>query len=245
MLLATDLDGTFLGGTDADRTLLYNIIRENENLRLVFVTGRGVNSVLELLEQSPLPLPRPEYIICDVGATVTHLDSMEMVASIQSGIAALWPGDHVRERMAVVNGLIHQEAHQQFRCSYRYDAGTDIAHARAISSALSCDMMLSDGQYLDVMPKGVNKGYTLLKLLAHLGIPEEEVLVAGDTMNDFAMFETGIRGVVVAGAEEELVTMTAHMPHVLHAKKEGAGGILEAMKKHRAFAGLVENLLVK
>ncbi|MBV7533937.1 HAD-IIB family hydrolase [Chitinophaga sp. sic0106] len=245
MLLATDLDGTFLGGTDADRTLLYNIIRDNHNIRLVFVTGRGVNSVLQLLEDAPPSFPRPEYIICDVGATVTHLDTMQMVEPIQSGIAALWPGEQVRERMGVVNGLIHEESHQQFRCTFRYDEGTDIAHARALTSELSCDLLLSAGTYLDIMPKGVNKGYTLQKLLAYLGVPEEDVLVAGDTMNDFAMYETGIAGVVVGGAEDELVALTAEMPHVLQAGRTGAGGILEAMKMHRAFAPMIENLTIK
>ncbi|SHL82256.1 HAD-superfamily hydrolase, subfamily IIB [Chitinophaga jiangningensis] len=245
MLLATDLDGTFLGGTDADRTLLYDIIRENKDLRLVFVTGRGVNSVLQLLEESRLPLPRPEYIICDVGATVTHLETMQMVEPIQSRIAALWPGEQVRERMAIVNGLIQEDTHQQFRCTFRYDEGTDIAHAKALTTELSCDLLLSAGTYLDIMPKGVNKGYTLQKLLAHLGVPEEDVLIAGDTMNDFAMYETGITGVVVGGAEEELVNLTAHMPHVLQTQREGAAGILEAMSMHRAFAAIVENLTIK
>ncbi|HRQ52257.1 MAG TPA: HAD family hydrolase, partial [Agriterribacter sp.] len=68
MLLATDLDGTFLGGRQADRLKLYRLIREQEKIRLMFVTGRGIESVMPLLD-NPV-IPDPDYIICDVGATI-------------------------------------------------------------------------------------------------------------------------------------------------------------------------------
>jgi len=240
MLLATDLDGTFLGGTDEDRTTLYQLIKESPDLRLVFVTGRGIRSVLNLLEDTDLP--RPEYIICDVGATVTHFPTMMPVEPIQSGIAAKWPGDQVRERLKTVAGLLHQEAQQQYRCSYYYDAQTDITSAQTVATAFSCDLLLSAGKYLDVLPGGVNKGYTLLKLLEVLGTAQDQVLVAGDSMNDLAMYETGLRGVVVGGAEDELLTQTASMQHVWHAHRIGAGGILEAMEKHHSFTTLIDNV---
>ena len=41
MLLATDLDGTFLGGKSLHKQLLYQFIRDQQDIRLVFVTGRG------------------------------------------------------------------------------------------------------------------------------------------------------------------------------------------------------------
>ena len=68
MLLATDLDGTFLGGKQSDRLKLYRLIREEKKISLLFVTGRGVESVMPLLS-NPV-IPNPDYIICDVGATV-------------------------------------------------------------------------------------------------------------------------------------------------------------------------------
>lgn len=43
-LLATDLDGTLLGGRQADRLTLYRALRDNPDVRLAFVTGRGVES---------------------------------------------------------------------------------------------------------------------------------------------------------------------------------------------------------
>ena len=90
MLLATDLDGTFLGGRQADRLKLYRLIREQEKIRLLFVTGRGIESVMPLLD-NPV-IPDPDYIICDVGATVLNGQTLEPVQPIQSEIERRWPG---------------------------------------------------------------------------------------------------------------------------------------------------------
>ncbi|MGF6845828.1 HAD superfamily hydrolase (TIGR01484 family) [Chitinophaga sp. W3I9] len=227
MLLATDLDGTFLGGTTADKEQLYSLLQQQKDIQLVFVTGRGIRSVLSLLENNNLPWP--EYIICDVGATVTHLPTLTAVEPVQSHIAAKWPGDHVRETLKTVKGLLHQEAHQQYRCSYYYDDSTDIEGAREIAASLQCDLILSAGKYLDILPSGVNKGFTLKQLLQVLALPHQNVLVAGDSMNDYSMYETGFKGVVVGDSEPELIARTAGMTHVLQAERPGAGGILEAM----------------
>ncbi|MFY0252697.1 HAD-IIB family hydrolase [Chitinophaga sp. 30R24] len=240
MLLATDLDGTFLGGTAEDKAQLYTLLHQQKNIQLVFVTGRGVRSVLTLLEDTALP--RPAYIICDVGATVTHLASMTAVEPVQSLIAARWAGDTIREKLKAVKGLLHQEAEQQYRCSYFYDEGTDITGARQIADSLQCDLLLSAGKYLDILPRGVNKGFTLQQLLQVLSLPHRQVLVAGDSMNDYTLYTSGFKGVVVGNSEPELSRLTTGMPHVLQAKRSGAGGILEAMAFFPEFAGYLQKL---
>ena len=117
MLLATDLDGTFLGGRQADRLKLYRLIREQENIRLMFVTGRGIESVMPLLD-NPV-IPDPDYIICDVGATILDGKTLEPVQPIQSEIENQWPGTLlIQKRMRKVKGLRLQPVSQQRRCSF-------------------------------------------------------------------------------------------------------------------------------
>ena len=65
MLLATDLDGTFLAGDPDNRLKLYRLVAAHPEIDLVFVTGRGLESVLPLL--SDPTIPQPDYIIADVG----------------------------------------------------------------------------------------------------------------------------------------------------------------------------------
>ena len=68
VVLATDLDGTFLGGTPQQKDDLYNYIEKNrEWLGLVFVTGRDLDFIDEITQKD---VPRPDAVIGDVGTTV-------------------------------------------------------------------------------------------------------------------------------------------------------------------------------
>lgn len=235
MLLATDLDGTFLGGSAADRHQLYQLVARHPDIRLAYVTGRGLETVLPLLADPSLP--QPDYIVCDVGATVVDGQSLQAIQPLQSAIAARWPGDQrVAEAFAGFVSLQRQETPQQRRCSYFCvaDAVTDEIHAAA--HALDCELLFSADLYLDVLPRDVNKGSTLVSLVAHLGLDPDQVLVAGDTLNDLSMFRQGFKGVCVGESESLLLDGTRGMGRVLHASRPGCGGILEALS-HFGFLG--------
>ncbi len=236
MLLATDLDGTFLGGSLSKKRKLYRLIRNRPDIKLVFVTGRGIETVLPLLHDPTIPIPH--YIISDVGATVVDGLTLEPIASIQSDIEQRWPDEHLlKQQLSNVPGLQAQEVPQQRRCSFYYDNTVDLQAVHEIASHHQCDVLLSAGKYLDILPGGVNKGTTLKKLIKSIDFPEDRVLVAGDTYNDFSLFETGYKGVAVGKSEPALLTAVGHMDHVFQATIEGAGGILEAMQHFEPFRG--------
>jgi len=65
MFLATDLDGTFLGGDPEERLKLYQFISSHPDITLTFVTGRGMESVsssayLYYFTWEP-PVPNTDY----------------------------------------------------------------------------------------------------------------------------------------------------------------------------------------
>ncbi|MCP2821219.1 HAD family hydrolase, partial [Salmonella enterica subsp. enterica serovar Typhimurium] len=64
MLIATDLDGTFLAGDTDARQQLYQLISNDPDITLVFVTGRGLEAVLPILSDAAIPVPH--YVIADV-----------------------------------------------------------------------------------------------------------------------------------------------------------------------------------
>ncbi|MGJ4748629.1 HAD family hydrolase, partial [Leptospira sp. SA-E8] len=71
LVLATDLDGTFLGGGVAGRQALYQWLRmqrERELVTLIFVTGRDLPFIRGLVADGFVP--RPDYVIGDVGTTI-------------------------------------------------------------------------------------------------------------------------------------------------------------------------------
>lgn len=233
LLLASDLDGTLLGGNHEEKHELYNILSANPAVRLVFVTGRGLGSILPLLND-PF-IPNPDYIIADVGATVLDGKTLQPIEPLHSEILSRWPGDHrVREHLGSVPGLREQPVPMERRCSYYFHEQLDIDLIEKLAAEIGCDVIVSAGKFVDILPGGINKGFTLTKLMEMLRVPEEEVLVAGDTLNDLSLFQTGYRGVVVGGAEERLVQATAGQSQVYQAERLGCGGILQALHHYNA-----------
>ena len=105
-----------------------------------FVTGRGLESVLPLLSD-PI-LPRPDYIVCDVGATVVDGHTLQPVQPLQSQIDQRWPGESaIAMALADVPDIQRQEFPQERRCSYfcRETAVTDALRKRV--EALGCDLL--------------------------------------------------------------------------------------------------------
>lgn len=234
MILATDLDGTFLGGSNQHKEQLYSMIRDNEDFRLIFVTGRGVESVLPLLNDPVIP--RPDYIICDVGATVLDGVTLEPIQPIQNNIEIKWPGkEAVMKMLEDVKGIRLQAVPQQRRCSFFFDDDKIREKVARLEKELGCDIILSANKFLDVLPADVNKGSTLQKLCDLLRVPQQDVLVAGDTLNDLSLYGVGFKGVVVGEAEPALTEATNRLDDVFQADTAGAGGILEALNHFEDF----------
>lgn len=205
------------------------MVRDNPDIRLVFVTGRGVETVIPLLSD-PL-IPDPEFIIGDVGATVVYGDDLRPVQPVQWEIDERWIGiEPVLKALSDLPGVERQRVPQERRCSFFLDDPQQLSEVRDRLSHLECDTLFSAGRYLDVLPRGVSKGSTLRRLTEHLEVAFDDVLVAGDTLNDLSLFTEGFKGVVVGQAEPALREATANLPTVLQASAPGAGGILEAIR---------------
>lgn len=123
-----------------------------------------------------------------------------------------------------------------------------LEEVRTRLKSLDCDIIYSAGKFLDILPKGVNKGSTLQKLAQLQGWKREDILVAGDTLNDLSLFETGLKSVIPANAEpallEKLGPSRQQIPtfaltlsfsrspsnSVYFASAEGAAGVMEGIR---------------
>lgn len=235
MLLATDLDGTFLAGDPEDRLSLYQTIAAHPEIKLAYVTGRSLEAVLPLLADPTLP--QPDYIIADVGATLVHGDSLQPIQPLQSVVDARWPGETQVASAIEAFGLERQDVPQARRCSYfcnpEQAANPEL---RTIADELGCDLLYSAELYLDFLPKGVNKGSSLQALADWLELNHDQVLAAGDTLNDLSMLSSSFHGVCVGQSESALLEATRSHSRTLHANRPGCGGILEAFA-HFGFLG--------
>ena len=236
MLLATDLDGTFLAGAPEDRLSLYQTIVAHPEIRLAYVTGRSLEAVLPLLADPTLP--QPDFIIADVGASLYDGQTLQPLQPLQGQIDLRWPGEsQVAQALADFPDLERQDVPQARRCSYfcTPQRAADPA-LRAIADELDCDLLYSADLYLDFLPRGVNKGSSLQALADWLGLEHDQVLAAGDTLNDLSMLSATFKGVCVGASEPGLLQATRHHSRTLHATRTGCGGILEAFA-HFGFLG--------
>ena len=236
LVLATDLDGTLLAGTHEARRRVRDLFAAaaeapaNARPTLVFVTGRGLETVMPLL--SDPTIPSPDYIIADVGATVVDRE-LRPVEPIQHELTSHWPGSQaVLRALSGFPQLVRQSVPQERRCSFLASEDAVTPALQAAVEALGCELLFSAGRYLDVLPRGVGKGAALRRLAAVAGFDPASVVVAGDTLNDLSMFEAGFRGVVVGGAEPALVERVRRNARVHVASLEGCGGILEGLTRH-------------
>ncbi|WP_369182232.1 trehalose-6-phosphate synthase [Streptomyces sp. Y1] len=230
MSLITDLDGTLLGGTPDERRRLRDALARRPEITVVFATGRGLASIRDVL-RDPL-VPRPRWIIADVGASVIDGTDFTPVDPVQEHLRTGWPGpERVRAALRRFPALAYQHGVvQDGRCSYHLapDGLTD--ELTAAVEALGCTWVYSADRYFDVLPREASKGGALLGLAGKLGWKPEEMLVAGDSLNDLSLYGLGAHAVVVAGAEPALLAALAEQPSVLRPDRAGAAGIHAALR---------------
>lgn len=245
LVLVSDLDGTLLDGPPRWRRLLYDWLEaERQRVLLVYSTGRDLRSVARLLEvEREMGLRPPHLVIGDVGCTVACGTSLQPLPLAVNPIEALWRGmpERVLPLLAAMPGLSPQPISADRRLAY------DILDLSALDRARlaelerhGVDWLISGDRYLDVLPAGVNKGSTLMRLLEWLEIGAERVVTAGDSLNDLAMFETGLQGVMVGNAEPGLLAALPRLRATYLARGEGCEGIVEGLR-HFGFAHLLEN----
>ncbi len=236
-VLATDLDGTFLNSKNSQTDALYNFIKDNPNVLLVYVTGRNPRLITTLFDEDP-HLPKPEYMIGDVGATVLHGETLAPVSAVQDEIEAKWKTT-LNDISDIPLGKLEVQDQPQARRKSFYvdpDIQEDMDAMKQVFDDLqdrNCDVLYSNAIYLDILPKGVNKGSTLRSFIDHLGLDHEKVLTAGDTMNDESMLlNAGYRSVVLKNSEprlHEAADLQKDNPLIYRSQADGTDGILEAL----------------
>lgn len=223
-ILATDLDGTLIPYPDEAthwddlRTLEDHFA--NVPHELVFVTGRFFQSVMTAIAE--FRLPRPGWIICDVGTSIFRLETTGNYIQLESyrlhlqQIIAQMPRENLQALLSKLPGLRLQEAEKQgpFKLSYYCHADSLAPQADAIQQVLSAsqapysvissvDPFNGDG-LIDLLPLEVSKSFALHWWQRHNQADGEAILFAGDSGNDLAALTSGYKSILVGNAVPEL-----------------------------------------
>lgn len=87
-------------------------------------------------------------------------------------------------------------------------------------------VLRSEPFFLEIMPKNIDKAYSLGKLLAHLGLEKDEMIACGDGFNDRSMIEFAGLGVAMKNAQETVKAVADHI--TLSNDEDGVAAVVEA-----------------
>ncbi|MCG6954779.1 MAG: HAD family hydrolase [Gemmatimonadetes bacterium] len=224
-LLAADLDGTLIPTIDtpAQRRAVSDFRDAVEGARaslgVAYVTGRHLELAHEGITAWALPLP--DFLMCDVGTSVyrrtgDHFEADPIFAGEMRAALGGRNAGAVRAALSGLEGLTLQGETQQsdFKASFTFPWSQRSRISESVSAALSAsrlpvDLVTSRDPetglgLLDALPAGGAKDRAVLYVARLLNLTPDQVIFAGDSGNDEAALLSGVRGVLVGNASEEV-----------------------------------------
>ena len=224
------MDGTLLAPNHrlSTRTLAAMAAASEAGIAVLPVTGRGFRSALPILEPAKL-----DSVVCSNGALIYDIaaDRIAEVSPVggtllRSTVSQLqeqlpgalfgWettvsvtfePGFHGEDRPAeadpepldqVVDAIklfvAHPEVHE-----------SELQHTVAPLLDPGMNVSTSGAHFVEVTAAGIDKGTTLARVAAAMGIEQSEVMAFGDQMNDLTMLAWAGVGVAMGNARPEAI----------------------------------------
>jgi sucrose-phosphate synthase len=239
----SDLDQNLLGNPEHLPQFI-EVLRENRrSTTFGIATGRRLDTALKALRQ--YNIPEPDVLIASCGTAIYY--NPDLIEDIwwSQHIDRRWTPAEVRRVLADLPGLELQPREQQsrFKISYFYHGGVAPA-VEEINSLLhqedlAVNVILSFGQYLDILPIRASKGMALRYVADRRGIPLERILVAGGSGADEDMMRGNTLAAVVANRHDEELSHLVDAQHIYYAKQSHALGIVEAIEHFDFFHTMI------
>jgi len=227
-LLVSDIDDTLTGDDQALRFFADVIARHRRRLCFAVNSSRPSASVVRTLKDVFPPGLVPDALITALGTEISVADHpLEDWSARFRG----WPSGRVFELLKALGFRPHDAEFQTSRkVSFAVPAGQAQLSAReALATAgIPCRTIASGADDFDVIPDGAGKDAATLYLAKALGFDLGNVIVAGDSGNDAAMFLAARNRIAVANARKELIGALEGFPYYL-ATRPHASGVLEGL----------------
>jgi sucrose-6F-phosphate phosphohydrolase len=236
-LLATDMDGTFIGDDEAMHALWDAV--DQSDITLAFSTGRHLRSIQDFYEEKQAD-KRAAACVCMVGTDI-HVrkdGAYELIEEWHRVISENWDKAKVEQILQSIPEATMQDQQWQspFKSSYFLEENIE-QRLKEIRDGLSgaglqAKVVHSAGRFLDLLPIKSGKGEAVKFLAQKLNVPPDAVITAGDTGNDLDMMrpELGFRCIAVGNAAPELKAFEG--PQVYHAQADFAAGIHEGLRHY-------------
>ena len=235
----TDLDQNLVGNPKALKHFA-DVIKENRKcVTFGIATGRRIDSALVLMKKHCIPTP--DILISSLGTRIHYGQSLIEDNYWADHIEHDWSGQRIRRILDQLHGLKPQSKLEQtpFKVSYYYDPEVAPPVEDIISQLrqkdITANVMLSFGQFLDVIPSRASKGQALRYVSQRLDIPLEQTLVVGGSGADEDMMRGNMLAAVVGNRNHEELSQLVDQERIYFAGQDHAQGILEAIDYYDFF----------
>ena len=225
LLLCTDLDRTLIPNGQQPESPrarpLFSSLAAHPQVTLAYVSGRDRELVLNAIQD--YQLPRPDWIIGDVGSTIYRLNGAGLVhwTEWDEAIADDWNGNTGFELRGLFRDLASlklQEDSKQNTHKLSYYLPLEISfkslepelrHRLGVADLQSSLIYSVDEEaqvgLLDILPSSANKLNAIRFLMQSEDFTDENTVFAGDSGNDLSVLCSEVPSVLVANARADVV----------------------------------------
>lgn len=235
----SDLDHSLIGDPEALQEFSDMIHENRKRVTFGIATGRRVDSALAFMKKHHLP--KPDILISSVGTRIHYGPNLTEDISWVDHIDHNWNSQRIRNILAKYPGLKPQSKTSQtpFKVSYYYDPqlapSVEEIVGQLRKKEITANVLLSFGQFIDIIPSRASKGQALRYVSQQLSIPLEQILVAGGSGTDEDMMRGNTMAVVVSNRHNEELSQLVEQDRIYFATKDHAEGILEAIEHYDFF----------
>lgn len=235
----TDLDQNLLGDKEALKELFQTLRHHRRSTTFGIATGRRLDSALRVMREHAIP--DPDVLITSGGSEIYYHPELTQDTGWTQHIDHQWNPAAIRRIMDSLPGLKRQPRAEQgrFKISYYIDPA-EAPSLEEINSLLhqqeqTANVILSFGQFLDLLPIRASKGQALRYVSTRWDIPLQQVLAAGGSGSDEDMMRGNTLAVVVKNRHKEELSQLVNLERIYFAEHEFARGILEAIRHYDFF----------
>ncbi|OPZ78024.1 MAG: Mannosylfructose-phosphate phosphatase [Alphaproteobacteria bacterium ADurb.Bin438] len=236
----TDYDGTIMPNVkDKDFQTLNakyytNFINSRNDIKVIYSSGRIVESTL--LEIEKHNLPKPSYIFGGIGSQIYDFENKKYIKNHNQEI------ENDKFDAKKIIELIKKEGHiladfnneHKICCDFlnpSHESLNDF-HAQIEKMGIKAALYLSGSNILDIVPKSVSKAKPIHFIAKMLKLDYNDIVISGDSHNDVEMYKINAGGkILLPNAEQTLKDEIKDMKNIIKVKEKYAFGVVEGIQK--------------
>ena len=237
--IITDLDHTLMDESEALQDFIQMIKTHRKRVSFGIATGRRIDSALAVIKK--YGIPSPDVLISSLGTRIHYGSDLTEDSYWANHIDHDWNRNRVRRVIDELPGVERQPRSRQskFKISYFCDPEKAPSLEDIVQllhqQELTANVLISFGQFLDVIPSRASLGQALRYAALRLDIPLEQILAVGGSGNDEDMIRGNTLAVVTANRREEVLSSLVDLELVYFSDQPRAAGLLEAIDHYDFF----------